>query len=170
MTWYGDPDSGGFQPPHPAAFTAAAPNDPLMAAFEDLARRLRVRFPFDRTVLLLKKEDTQQLLAVAAATGGTSRKLRLSLPLENSLLAKVIEHGLPYCESYCGFFSGNQLEQRLLFDDTAAAFALLPLKRDGAIVGVLGFSSDDPDAFRLFEDTDWAPLTQSLTATLDENR
>ena len=158
--------------PYPISPTPGSPvGENPEELFEDLTRRLRVRFRFDRAVLILRSESEQHLLAVASHGGREgNRRLRLTLPTQNSLIAKVAEGGFPYTESYCGFFSGNDLERGLLFDDRARAFAILPIKHDARVVGVLGFSAKDPEAFRLFEETDWPRLISPLSASIANQR
>ena len=121
--------------------------------FHDLIRRLRVRFPIDRAVLILGNRTQTEYHATAEFENGRCRKnLSIRLPGESSLIRQVAEGGCLYTESFCAFFSGNELEKKLLMDAKAQAFALVPLKSEGRVVGLIGFSSHDPHAFSLFEE------------------
>ena len=47
---------------------------------------------------------------------------------------------------------GNLIERRLLLDKETRSFMLRPLKHHGRVIGLLGYSSDNPDAFVTFEE------------------
>ncbi|MCK4371845.1 MAG: GAF domain-containing protein, partial [candidate division Zixibacteria bacterium] len=78
--------------------------------------------------------------------------LRLNLPVDASLFEKVAEQGHIYTEDFCESFSGNFFERKLLLDDDSRSFVLQPLKSDGRVLGLLGYSSRKPMAFVTFEE------------------
>jgi len=44
------------------------------------------------------------------------------------------------------------IERRLLLGESARAFILRPLKHNAHVVGILAYSSDNPDAFAAFDE------------------
>ena len=125
----------------------------LSEIFFALTRHLRQKFDINKGVLLLRREQPAQLAAVSTWNNGTGRDgLALSLPCKSSLFEQVARHGEVYTENYCDSFSGNFFERKLLLDDNSRSFVLQPLKSDGQVVGLLGYSSETPTAFTLFEE------------------
>ena len=133
--------------------------------FFELTRRLHQRYPITRGALILKNDG--RLTAVSTWRHGLSGDgLGINLPDDSSLFLKVVENGRTYSESYAGFFSGNFFERKLLLDEHTRAFVLQPLKAGGEVIGLLGFSSEDPDAFAIFEDGALDEVADSLAARI----
>ncbi len=134
--------------------------DELMSAHTDLSemffkltRKLRREFDINKGVLILRQEQPSKLAAVSTWKGGLARDgLALNLPDQSSLFEKVAEQGQVYTENFCEAFTGNFFERKLLLDDNSRSFVLQPLKSNGHVVGLLGYSSERPTAFTLFEE------------------
>jgi len=121
--------------------------------FFELTRRLKSQFNINRGVLLLRVPSEESLAAISTWHNGQTREgLALRLPVESSLFAHVADDGEVYTENFCASFSGNFFEKKLLLDDNSRSFVLQPLKHDGEVIGLLGFSSEEPTAFTLFEE------------------
>ena len=121
--------------------------------FFQLTRRLMTRFEISKGVLLLKANANGPLAAISTWNNGQTRDgLAIKLPSESSLFERVAECGQVYTENFCGSFSGNFLEGKLLISEDSGYFVLHPLKHQGEVIGMIGFSSDKPTAFSLFEE------------------
>ncbi|UCD64620.1 MAG: GAF domain-containing protein [Candidatus Zixiibacteriota bacterium] len=121
--------------------------------FFDLTRRLKTRFEISRGVLLLRSGIGGPLAAVSTWNNGQMREgLAIKLPSESSLFEKVAECGRVYTENFCGAFSGNFFERKLLVDEGSRSFVLQPLCHQGEVIGMIGYSSESPTAFTLFEE------------------
>ncbi|UCC44681.1 MAG: hypothetical protein JSU65_01770 [Candidatus Zixiibacteriota bacterium] len=106
---------------------------------------------------------------VATATVGerkTRRNLSLVLPRVSSLFEKVAETGTTYTEACVEFFSGNSFEKNLLLDDNSNSFVLVPLRHEAHTVAIMGYSSDEPTAFALFEEELLAKIVPQLSARI----
>lgn len=126
---------------------------PLSEAFHTLTDHLRRDYNIDKGVLVLRHNEGRQLAAVSTWHKGSVRDgLRLNLPVEASLFEQVARQGHVYTEDYCDSFSGNFFERKLLLDDDSRSFVLQPLKSDGRVLGLLGYSSREPMAFVTFEE------------------
>lgn len=126
---------------------------PLSEVFHALTDRLRKEYNIDKGVLVLRNDEARQLAAVSTWHRGIARDgLRLNLPVDASLFEKVAEQGHVYTEDFCESFSGNFFERKLLLDDDSRSFVLQPLKSDGRVLGLLGYSSRKPMAFVTFEE------------------
>lgn len=120
--------------------------------FFGLIRELQDHFHIRKAVLILKEKVHSRFCAVATFHEGRMRKnLSLRLPGHSSLFQKVADHRAMYTETFCDLFSGNTFERNLLLDDDCRSYAMIPLLHDGSVVGILGFSSDDPTTFVTFE-------------------
>ena len=129
------------------------PETELSETFVGLTRRLRVKYPIDKGVLIVREEEGDQLAAISTWHHGTVRDgLKLNLPADSSLFEKVAEDGRTYTEDFCGSFSGNFFERKLLLDDDSRCFVVQPLKSEGRVLGLLGFSSHAESAFAMFEE------------------
>ena len=138
-------------------------------AFIELSRRLKQKYPITRGALILK--DKEHLSAVSTWNHGFGADgLIINLPENSSLFRQVVDDGRTYAESFIGGFSGNFFEQKLLLDEDTQAFVLQPLKVDGKVIGLLGYSSEDPDAFALFEDGTLDEVADSLAAKIASHR
>ncbi|MBD3403827.1 hypothetical protein GF420_13110 [candidate division GN15 bacterium] len=121
--------------------------------FVGLTSRLQSAYPIRKALLILKEGDHNRFCAVATFNDGAVRKnLSLRLPMQSSLFEKVAEDRHIYTENYYSLFSGNTFERNLLLDDWCQSFAVIPLVTDGLVIGILGFSSDQPNAFVTFEE------------------
>ena len=68
------------------------------------------------------------------------------------IFEKVAESGQVYTENFCDTFTGNFFERKLLLDSDSRSFVLQPLKSEGEVVGLIGYSSEQPTAFTMFEE------------------
>lgn len=125
----------------------------LSESFFALTRWLRRIYAIDRGVLVIRSESGPRLSAISTWRDGQAREgLSLNLPLDSSLFEKVAEHGQVYTEDFCGAFSGNFFERKLLLDDDSRSFVVQPLKSEGRVLGLLGYSSRQPTAFAMLEE------------------
>lgn len=121
--------------------------------FSEFSRLLESEFEIRKGFLALREGDQTRFLAVASwKQDGARRNLSLRLPKGPSLFEKVAESGQIYSENFAELFDGNLIERRLLLDDDTVSFMLRPLKRDGRVVALLGYSSDVPDAFETIQE------------------
>lgn len=126
--------------------------------FFDIIDSLKERYTLNKCVLILKRGQ-EPLSAISTWSNGLRQEgLTLNLPHKESLFEKALEDGRLYTENFNGLFSGNFFERKLLLDDQSRSFALRPLKSDGRVVGMVGFSSTNPTAFALMEDGDSADI------------
>lgn len=122
-------------------------------AFCELIKRLASRFSISKAVLLLRPDAEAPLAAVSTWNNGQIHEgLSIRLPSESSLFEIVAGQGDVYTENFCASFSGNFFERKLLLEDDSRSFVIQPLKHDGDVIGLLGFSSDEPTAFTMFEE------------------
>jgi len=121
--------------------------------FLRFTRELQRVYDITKGFLAIRDGDMTRFLAVATFSNGTVRKnLSLKLPSAPSLFEKVADDGRLYTENFAELCDGNLIERRLLLDDDTRAFMLRPLKSDSRVIGLLGYSSDNPDAFVTFEE------------------
>ena len=136
-------------------------------AFSQFSRLMESTFDVRKGFLALREKDQTRFLAVASwKKGGERRSLSLLLPQTPSLFEKVAETGQIYSETFAEFFDGNRIERSLLFDDDTVSFMLRPLKHEARVVGLIGYSSDIPDAFVTIEDGQLDPVFDRLAAFL----
>jgi hypothetical protein len=136
-------------------------------AFSEFSRLMESTFDVCKGFLALREENQTRFLAVASwKKGGERRSLSLLLPQTASLFEKVAETGQIYSETFAEFFDGNRIERSLLFDDDTVSFMLRPLKHETRVVGLIGYSSDVPDAFVTIEDGQLDPAFDRLAALL----
>ncbi len=141
---------------------------PLAEAFHTLTDQLHKEYDIDKGVLVLRPDAGRQLAAVSTWNRGALRDgLRLNLPVESSLFEKVAEQGHVYTEDFCESFSGNFFERKLLLDDDSRSFVLQPLKSEGRVLGLLGYSSRKPMAFVTFEEGALDAISNRLGAIID---
>ncbi len=142
---------------------------PLSEVFHALTDRLRKEYDIDKGVLVLRNDEGRQLAAVSTWHHGIARDgLRLNLPVDASLFEKVAEQGHIYTEDFCESFSGNFFERKLLLDDDSRSFVLQPLKSDGRVLGLLGYSSRKPMAFVTFEEGALDDICDRLGAIIEK--
>jgi hypothetical protein len=116
-------------------------------AFSEFSRLMESTFDVCKGFLALREENQTRFLAVAS-------------------WKKVAETGQIYSETFAEFFDGNRIERSLLFDDDTVSFMLRPLKHETRVVGLIGYSSDVPDAFVTIEDGQLDPAFDRLAALL----
>ncbi len=127
------------------------PEAELSASFTGLTRRLACQYPIDKGVLILRDSGSSELSAISTWRDGVVRDgLKLNLPSDGSLFEKVAEDGRVYAEDFCGSFSGNFFERKLLLDNDSRCFVIQPLIFEGKVNGLLGYSSRRPSAFAMF--------------------
>ena len=127
--------------------------------FYEFTRVLEQAFPIKRGLLALREESLTRFLAVASWRAGSIRRnLSLRLPSVSSLFEKVADDGRVYTESFTAFFDGNPIERRLLMDEETQSFVLRPVKYEGRVVALLGYSSDTANAFAVLEESVLDPL------------
>ena len=125
----------------------------LSEVFQALTGELQNFYDFNRAILLVRETNGTKFTAVSTWDGGRIRKnLTLVVPGTSSLFEKIAESGHLFSEEFCGIFSGNPFERDLLITDQTQSYAVQPLKFDGAVVGLIGFSSTEPSAFATFEE------------------
>lgn len=135
--------------------------------FSQFTEQLLEKYNISRGVLILVDPSSSGLAAVSTWHEGTVRDgLSLNLPSESSLFAKIVEDGRVYTEDFCGAFSGNFFERKLLLDEDSRSFAVQPLKIDGQTVGLVGYSSDEPTAFAVFEEGVLEEAAQEMAAII----
>ena len=119
-----------------------------------LTEFLKERYSINKSIFVIKESESTLLAISTWNNGQRNEGLSLNLPHTQSLFEKVMEHGRIYTEFYSDSFSGNFFERKLLLDDDSKSFALHPLNCDGRIIGLIGFSSDNPSAFAMLEEGD----------------
>lgn len=125
----------------------------LSEVFQALTSELQNFYEFNRAILLIREDSGTRFMAVSTWDKGRIRKnLTLVVPGESSLFEKIAESGHLFSEEFCGIFSGNPFERDLLITDKTQSYAVQPLKNDGTVVGLIGFSSTEPSAFATFEE------------------
>jgi hypothetical protein len=125
----------------------------LSEQFFELTQQLRKKFEISKGVLVLRQEQPKRMAAISTWKHGQERDgLTINLPDDSSLFEKVAEQGQVYTENFCDSFVGNFFERKLLLDDTSRSFVLQPLKANGHVVGLVGYSSENPMAFAVFEE------------------
>ncbi|RKX24746.1 MAG: hypothetical protein DRP45_07520 [Candidatus Zixiibacteriota bacterium] len=135
--------------------------------FLEFTRHLEREYDIAKGLLVLKENDKTRFLAVASWNHGKTRKnLSLLLPSTGSLFEKVAEQGQIYTDNFAELYDGNQMEKRLLLDDYTQSFMLRPLKHDATIVGLLGYSSENTDAFVTFEEGLLDPVIDHFAAVI----
>ena len=152
--------------------THPAPAEPTLSEeFTRLTKRLRKTIAVDKCILVLQRPSENRLAAVASWDHGVVRDgLAINLPHDNSLFEKVTEDGGLYTENFCGSFSGNFFERKLLIDNESRSFALQPLRHDGHLVGLVGMSSEKPMAFTLLEEGELGEVLDRFAASCDARR
>ncbi len=125
----------------------------LSEIFFELTRYLTETYAIDRGVLILRQEQPCRLSAVSTWKDGLGCDgLELRLPSDSSLFEQVARHGQVYTEQFCGAFSGNFFERRLLLNKDSRSFVVQPLRSEGCVVGLLAYSSESVAAFTMFEE------------------
>ena len=145
-------------------------NRSLTEAFQTITNQLHKEYNIDKGVLILRPNAGRQLAAVSTWHLGIMRDgLKLNLPVEASLFEKVAEQGHVYTEDFCESFSGNFFERKLLLNDDSRSFVLQPLKFEGRVLGLLGYSSRMPMAFVTFEEGALDAICDRLGSIIDSS-
>jgi GAF domain-containing protein len=140
----------------------------ISEAFAEFTRALGEHFDINRGVLILREPDTEMLSAVSTWREGVLVDgLMINLPKDSSLFEKISDNGCCYTEQYCGTFSGNFFERKLLLDENSQSFAVQPLKYRGEVIGLIGFSSETPTAFAMFEEGVVEDLARKFAEVVD---
>lgn len=135
--------------------------------FVDLSGELELRYDIRKGFIALRDGEFTRFLAIARfKAGGTCKKLSLKLPADDSLFERVAEDGSPFSDNYAELFDGNHIEKRLLIDDDTVSYLLRPLKYDGTVVGLIGYSSDQPGTFVTLEEGEFDPFFDLLGAII----
>ena len=120
--------------------------------FIKLTQDLQRSFAISKGLLVIRENNATQFIATSSFSQRKTRKnLSLRIPSVSSLFEKVAEGGTLYTENCSEFFSGNSFERNLLMDNKSRSFILQPLKHEGQVIGILGYSSDEVSAFTVFE-------------------
>lgn len=131
--------------------------------FFELTRRLRGQFDIDKGVLLIRNFEDDSFSAVSTWQQDKVRYgLKIKLPTEPSLFKKIADNGRVYSEIFSGIFCGNFFEKKLLINDDSQSFVVQPLKSDGQIVGMIGYSSSEPTAFAMIEEGCLNEISQKM--------
>jgi hypothetical protein len=142
------------------------PSD-LAALFVNLSRELQQEYEIKKGFMALRDGNYTRFLAVARfKAGGPCKKLSLKLPSVDSLFEKVAESGQVFADNYAELFDGNRMEKRLLIDDDTVSYLLRPLKYEGRVVGLIGYSSDQPGTFITLEEGRLDPFFEILGAII----
>lgn len=143
----------------------------LAQMFSRLTKELSRTYAINKGVLVVRRDDTQNLAAVSTWDNGNTRDgLTVNLPPDSSLFEKVAEHGQVYTEEFCDAFSGNFFERKLLLGDDSRSFVVQPLKNDGQVVGLIGYSSEEPTAFAMFDEGAVDQVAQEFASVIHSQR
>lgn len=128
------------------------PDISITELFSEITRRLEVKYSIDKGVLVIKNDAENCFAAVSTWKKGELRDgLSINLPNDSSLFARVADDGIVYTEEFSGIFSGNFFERKLLLEDDTKSYVLHPLKFEGKVIGLVGYSSAEPTSFTMFE-------------------
>lgn len=142
----------------------------LSELFQRLTLMISRSVSINKGVLIVQQDGTEQLAAVSTWDHGTIRDgLSLTLPRESSLFSQVASDGQTHRRIGTDDFSGNFFERKLLLDDKSRSFILHPLKSEGRIVGLVGYSSHEAADFTCITDGRFDEATSTL-ADLVERR
>jgi len=143
----------------------------LSEIFFRVTRELRKKYNISKGVLVVRHDQAERLAAISTWNNGATRDgLAVNLPHDSSLFEKVAENGVVYTEDFCDSFSGNFFERKLLLDDASRSFVVQPLKLDGEVVGLLGYSSLEPTAFAMFEEGAMEDVATDLAGIIAKAR
>lgn len=141
----------------------------LSDVFAELTRAIRRRYAIEKGVLVLRQEETNHLAAIATWEKGSVRAgLALTLPIEASLFEQVARSSRVYGNLPAISFEGNFFEQKLLLSPASASFILQPLSVRGQVVGLIGYSSQRPEAFTDFVGGMFDGIAAQLAAMVDK--
>ena len=127
--------------------------DDIYKLFFLLTKKLSKFFSISRASLIVHSKLDGKLKAIAMkGDKGAHEGLALTLPEQNSLLYNILESGVPYIENYPQQFPGNFIEEKILIDSDTRSLAVLPIKDNGTLGGLICFASPVPYAFTMLED------------------
>jgi len=145
-------------------------NVSLTDTFSEVSRRLKSDYEINKGVLLVRNTIDQTFSAISTWSNGKLRfGLTIKLPEESSLFIKVASDGNLYSENFIAKFSGNFFERKLLMDDFTQSFVLQPLKHEGEVVGMIGYSSAEPTTFAMFEEGILDDISAELAQIIVKN-
>ncbi len=137
--------------------------------FGELTRRLEVKFDINKGVLVLRNQIENSFLAISTWNDGEFLDgLAISLPTAPSLFEQVADDGQVFSDSYAGIFSGNFFEKKLLLSRNSKSYMLHPLKHEGQIVGMLGYSSEEDLSFTVFEEGILLDITTKFAKIIND--
>ena len=123
--------------------------------FAEFTHKLRSKFRISKGVLVLRRRPGEPLSAISTwSRGETLDGLSIKLPDQPSLFERVVAAGRTYWENITDLFTGNFFEKKLLIDEASRSFVLQPLRYDGEVIGLVGYSSSDSTDFSSFEEDD----------------
>jgi len=111
------------------------------------------------SLIVHSKQDGKLKVIAMKGENGARKGLALTLPEKDSLLYKVFADGRFYIQNHPKNFSGNFIEEKILKNDTAQSFAILPISQNGTRNGLICLSSPKQDAFATFEN---GPMNEIL--------
>lgn len=121
--------------------------------FAEFTHKLRSKFNINKGVLVLRRRPGEALSAISTWNQGeTLDGLSIKLPEQPSLFERVVEGGQTYWENITDLFTGNFFEKKLLIDESSQSFVLQPLRYDGEVIGLVGYSANDSTDFSRFEE------------------
>jgi len=135
----------------------------LSNLFGNLTDRLNSKYPINKGVLLLRLAKGEPLTVISLWEKGELKDgLLIKLPAKSSLFEQVIAHNQAYIEDFSASFSGNFFEKKLLLNEESKTFVLQPLRFQNNIFGLIGFSSETPLVFTVFEESQTQQLISSF--------
>ena len=153
-------------------FESELPQDANISdIFGELTRRLKIKFDISKGVLVIRNLDENSFLAISTWNNGEFLDgLSISLPTAPSLFEEVANDGNVFSDTYAGIFSGNFFEKKLLLNHKTKSYMLHPLKHEGVIVGMIGYSSEEDLAFSVFEEGILLDVTTKFAKIISERR
>ena len=144
-------------------------NAKISEIFCEITRRLEVKFNICKGVLVVRNQNENAFLAISTWNKGEFLDgLAISLPTTPSLFEQIAMDGNVYSDTYGGIFSGNFFEKKLLLNDNSKSYVLHPLKHEGEITGMIGYSSEEEMAFSLFEEGVLQDVTSRFAKIISE--
>jgi signal transduction histidine kinase len=138
----------------------------LDAAFQAFVQELRALVPFDRAAILLVDGNAARVMATAGAAADSVMPPGTVIPLHESILEEVIQHGQTV---YRGDISEPAYpEEPRLSDIGVRARVLAPLQLGTRSIGALALSRTEVNSFRQ-EEVDLVTLLGRLVATAVQN-
>ena len=147
------------------------PNAKISEIFCEITRRLEIKFNICKGVLVIRNHNENTFLAISTWNKGEFLDgLAISLPTAPSLFEQIASDGNVYSDTYGGIFSGNFFEKKLLLNDNSRSYVLHPLKHEGEIAGMIGYSSEVEMAFSVFEEGILNNIANQFAKIISERR